>query len=378
VNASWAPLPGRGALRWAIPVSAAAMGCGVAWLALTTGAWSLATVLSFLLPGVVILAVCLLGYRFARSDPDASHAQTVLYWFLLGIVTNTAIGLWYFAIQLLDPAALSTPSALLTNVATGGLFGVVVGWYSVRARKTTEEATRAKARRAALERQRETLGVLDRALRHYLLNALNVIGAHAAILEDHTDSEAEHHRAVIARRTEETTETVTDIRRVAEALHDSGDFEPVDLVGEIEACVDRLRESNPEATIETDSLADPVEIAGDHLLEVALAEVVENAIDHGGECPTVTVTVDTSGDYATVHVTDDGPGVPDARKESIFEMAEYGPEGGVGMGLFLVRSIVDRYGGDVGVADVDPSGARFSLRFPMACAPTSRPSSSRG
>ena len=45
-------------------------------------------------------------------------------------------------------------------------------------------------------------------------------------------------------------------------------------------------------------------------------------------------------------------------------MAEHGPEGGAGMGLFLVRSVVDRYSGDVGVTDNDPTGALFSLRFP--------------
>lgn len=47
-------------------------------------------------------------------------------------------------------------------------------------------------------------------------------------------------------------------------------------------------------------------------------------------------------------------------------MAEHGSEGGAGMGLFLVRSVVDRYGGDVGVTDNDPTGALFSLRFPTA------------
>lgn len=127
-----------------------------------------------------------------------------------------------------------------------------------------------------------------------------------------------------------------------------------------------MRASNPEASIETDSLAGPIAVTADHLLGVALTEVLENAIEHGGERPTVTVTIDAGEEYVTVHVADDGPGVPDDRKETIFEMAGYGPGGGAGMGLFLVRSIVNRYGGEIGVTDVDPSGARFSLRLPKA------------
>lgn len=185
------------------------------------------------------LAVCYLGYRFATGRPEPSHARTVLQWFLLGITTNTAIGLWYFTMELLDPAAISTPYSLLTNVATGGLFGVVVGWYSVRACRTTEEATRAKARREHAERQRGTLAVLDRALRHYLLNALNVIGAHAEGLDDHTDTDGETHRELIARQAAETADTVTDIRRVAEALQDADALETMNLVALLETQLDR-------------------------------------------------------------------------------------------------------------------------------------------
>ncbi|PSP43916.1 hypothetical protein BRC68_04820 [Halobacteriales archaeon QH_6_64_20] len=68
----------------------------------------------------------------------------------------------------------------------------------------------------------------------------------------------------------------------------------------------------------------------------------------------------------TPTVADDGPGAPDEPEGSAVGMAEHGSEGGAGMGLFLVRSVVDRYGGDVGVTDNDPTGALFSLRFPTA------------
>ena len=62
----------------------------------------------------------------------------------VGIVTNTVAGLWFFVVDTLDPTVFETPAAILTDLAIGGLYGVV-GWYSVRARWTPEEATRAKA-----------------------------------------------------------------------------------------------------------------------------------------------------------------------------------------------------------------------------------------
>lgn len=75
----------------------------------------------------------------------------------VGIVTNTVAGLWSFAIDTLDPTVFETPAAILTDLAISGLYGVVVGWYNIRARWIPEEATRAKAQREHAERQRETL-----------------------------------------------------------------------------------------------------------------------------------------------------------------------------------------------------------------------------
>ena len=85
---------------------------------------------------------------------------------------------------------------------------------------------------------------------------------------------------MIARRTGETAGTVTDIRRIAEALHDSDGLWTVDPVSILEAQLERARDSYPEATFETRELPETTTVAGDHLLEVALAEVLENAIEH--------------------------------------------------------------------------------------------------
>lgn len=118
-------------------------------------------------------------------------------------------------------------------------------------------------------------------------------------------------------------------------------------------------------TVETDDLPEAAEVRGDHLLEVALTEVLENAIEHADtDRPTVAVTIDAREERTTVTVAGNGPSVPDELGESVFEMAKYGPGGGAGIGLFLVRSVLDRCGGEIGVADNDPTGARFSLRFP--------------
>ena len=84
MNASWATIRVRQALRWIVPASAAAMFCVVLWLLTTSMSRSTVSALAFVLPGAVIVAVRWLEYRFAAGNPRAAHVRTVLYWFLSG------------------------------------------------------------------------------------------------------------------------------------------------------------------------------------------------------------------------------------------------------------------------------------------------------
>jgi signal transduction histidine kinase len=68
-----------------------------------------------------------------------------------------------------------------------------------------------------------------------------------------------------------------------------------------------------------------------------------------------------------VRVADNGPGVPDDRKEAVFGRGEKGLRStGTGLGLYLVDTLVDSYGGRVRVEDNDPEGAVFVVELPLA------------
>jgi signal transduction histidine kinase len=68
-----------------------------------------------------------------------------------------------------------------------------------------------------------------------------------------------------------------------------------------------------------------------------------------------------------VEIADNGPGIPDSRKETIFGKGESGLESaGTGIGLYLVDSLVEAPGGDVWVEDNDPAGSRFVVELPTA------------
>jgi signal transduction histidine kinase len=81
-----------------------------------------------------------------------------------------------------------------------------------------------------------------------------------------------------------------------------------------------------------------------------------------------------AGALAVLAVEDNGPGVPEADRERIFErftQLDSGATrqaGGVGLGLYIARQLAQAQGGELTVADPAPpaTGARFELRLPMA------------
>lgn len=105
-------------------------------------------------------------------------------------------------------------------------------------------------------------------------------------------------------------------------------------------------------------------VAGALDVSQVLTNLVLNALAHAPRGGTVEVTVDVDSETCIVHVTDDGPGVPDTRRESIFH-GDSTRSGGTGVGLRHSRALARAWGGDVELVDA-PKGARFRVCWPRA------------
>jgi two-component system, OmpR family, sensor histidine kinase KdpD len=113
----------------------------------------------------------------------------------------------------------------------------------------------------------------------------------------------------------------------------------------------------------------PPVIADPGLLERSLANVVENAVRHGGAEP-IRISAGAHGDVVELRVTDRGPGVPDAAKARMFEPFQRlgdRPRGdGVGLGLAVARGFAEAIGGDLHAEDTPGGGLTMIFRLPVA------------
>ena len=147
---------------------------------------------------------------------------------------------------------------------------------------------------------------------------------------------------------------------------DVGTVESVDLIG---LAAEESARIEAELDVQTDG---PLEVQGvSKLLRRAVRNLLENARRYSqGE---ITLSLAKQGNLVEIRVEDQGPGVPEAQRERIFEKFYRLPgaserSGGVGLGLSLVRSIAERHGGTVDCEERRDggSGASFVIRLPLA------------
>jgi signal transduction histidine kinase len=138
--------------------------------------------------------------------------------------------------------------------------------------------------------------------------------------------------------------------------------EPVELgqlLAEVAARYPRVRYERP---------AVPLRTAGDRdALGRVVANLLDNAVRHAES--EVRLTVQAHGAYQRISVVDDGPGIPAADRERVFQRftrlddARARDAGGSGLGLAIVRELVRRHSGTVTLGDADP-GLRVDVRLP--------------
>jgi PAS domain S-box-containing protein len=199
-----------------------------------------------------------------------------------------------------------------------------------------------------LERQNARLADFAAVVSHDLRNPLNVAGGRVELAVEQGDTS---HLPPAVDALDRMEQLIDDLLTVA---HEG------DLVSEIEAVSLRESAERSWATVETadatlDVRTDAVVRADENALQQLFENLFSNAVAHGG--PDVRIVVaDRPGGFA---VADDGPGIPPADRSEVFETTYSTGAEGNGLGLAIVREVVDGHGWAVDVGESEFGGAEF-------------------
>ena len=256
---------------------------------------------------------------------------------------------------------------LAVSFAVMGLLAASVVLASISSRRATE----------LTERKMEFVAGVS----HELRTPVAVIRSAGQNLADGSVSEPSrvaHYGRVIeseGRRLEDLLEQVLELAGIQslKRRYQSSSVSAREIVSQaISDCESVAHDRGVEVAVET-SEAD-LHVRGDReALRRAIANLVSNAIKHGGQADSVEVRVSSRPEHhVAIQVVDHGPGIPSQEREHLFEAFYRGSRAqehqvaGSGLGLSLVDHIVREHGGSIEVESSPGAGASFTLVLPAA------------
>jgi signal transduction histidine kinase len=291
-------------------------------------------------------------------------------WFAVAMISQRREGRSFGAV---DARAALERIASTMSVETGRR--MECGWWPVENEAEVDDFSAMRQRaldRGARERERfEFLATVGHELRTPLTSIRGYI---ETLLESELDAETSRRFLETARR---------EALRLARLVDGMLEFSLLDLNATaargstdvraaVHAAIDALLPIAREAGVTLRAKARGqayASIDADSCMHV-LVNVIENAIKYSGRGGVVTIDVLRDRSWISVIVDDNGRGVALADREKIFAYRDRGSASrevsGKGVGLAIVRTIVERAGGRVSVADSPTGGARFTATLPSA------------
>lgn len=328
-----------------------------------------AYVLSFTI-SLPFIGGILYGARYLSTEPfPRERNHRILKWCLGGMAVWLGINvltMLSFGVVSLWPVVGWVRGAL----AWGGAFGLLAGIIEARAISNAIEREQAAVRAKLLAERQETFDYLASMLRHEVLNSASVIHGYATLLAEDlpaSDSQSEYIHPIV-NQSDDIISFVKESRQVMESLSHTPEFEPVDLAEMLEEEARKTTEIEPTAVVTVDAPAD-VYVWGDGILDRIFGNLLSNAVEHAErEEPRVTVSVDAGPDSVTVTVADNGPGIDEETRETLFERpTETGADHG--FGLYIVSQLCERYCGSVSLHETGPEGTAFRVTLRRAAPP---------
>jgi len=216
------------------------------------------------------------------------------------------------------------------------------------------------------KRREQEFEALNRVLRHDIRNDMGILLGWGELLEPHVDDGGDLLEKMLsaANHVVELTEIA---REYAETIGSGAEMElrPVSLRAILEHELDLRREFFPRAEFTIVDEVPNVEVLANGMLSSVFRNLLNNAVQHNDkDVPVVEIRTALRNETVLVHIADNGPGIPRELRKSLFEQGQKGIDSsGTGMGLYLVKTLLEQYGGEIEATENTPTGTEFHVEL---------------
>jgi signal transduction histidine kinase len=301
---------------------------------------------------LVCLGLVAAGVLLYRSEFSTPNAVRIAIWNFLGLVVLGLVLLAHGRYR----GTIGTPTAA-DALAAGNVLAISAAAHVIIG---VHDARRVRAEQLAHER--EKFAVLSRVLRHNLRNDATVLIGQSERLAselDDDDAALASSAELLYDRSRDVGDLATKTKAMVEALdRRSTPNARLNVHDVVADAVDGVRADADGVDVSVD-VPRNLWIWADDSIGTALAELVENAVEHGGSDIRVEATDD--GGRVDVRVVDDGPGIPTDERailsgdEEITQLTH-----GSGLGLWVARSVAEAADGEL---TFDTDGERTVVRL---------------
>ena len=233
-----------------------------------------------------------------------------------------------------------------------------------RVQEATQEVQQAQERALRTERL-AAIGQLGSSIAHELRNPLGVISNSVYYLRSrlgNDDPKIARHLEIIESEVAVSNDIITDLMSFARVRQ--LDTRPVDPAALLRAALERIT-IPPSVTVELHAAPTEPQVYADsdRLLEVLL-NLISNAIQAMPDGGHLSLEIGADDGHVLFHVADTGIGIPPDQTETIFEPLVTTKPRGIGLGLSIVRMLVEAHQGSIHVDSTPGQGSRFTVRIP--------------
>jgi len=203
-----------------------------------------------------------------------------------------------------------------------------------------------------LEETLDILRTVNDILRHDILNNLTT----AEIAIQSMNSENSNMARIAAKSIKKSINLIKQMKELDYLNAKDEKLKKCDLRGIIEDVIEHY--NSVHFTVQGNC-----NVLADEALNSVIDNIIGNAIIHG-KTERIDIKIENKGEWCEIRIADYGVGIPDEIKNKLFERGfKYGESGQSGLGLYIAKKVVERYGGEINIEDNVPSGAVFIIKL---------------